>query len=329
MDPMIPRRARQLDFSGTRGQLECFLTTFRSSLPSNVSSIRLQIVKYDVRKPRGHFARLLASPFPKLSELNIGNFLPSPSSLIFTTSKLTSLKLFLPYKKKGQYTLAQFSQILQRHPNLRELDLNQGAIPLSGTPETTIPFVLPQLTDLRLYGTSEPILGFIDFIGMSSPLHNVAIHFDRTPDLTVPALTSALEKTIAAYYDHHGPHHPRKIDVLTIATPRSNHHLAFDARSRSPRSSDFQLQFPWIGGYRCEKVLEETFGLLPSSDVQELTVDGMLPLTHGMLKKMGELSHLRLCGQGYQDIACVLCELFAENPGTSTEPTRKVSNHIY
>ena len=123
-DPTISRRTRQLDFSGTRDQLECFLATFRSSPHSNVLSIWLQVVKYDGCKPRQHFARLLSSPFPKLSKLNIGNFLPSPSSTIFTTSKLTSLKLFLPYNKKGQYTLVQFSGILQHHPNLQELDLN-------------------------------------------------------------------------------------------------------------------------------------------------------------------------------------------------------------
>jgi len=331
MDPAIPKRTHQLDFSGTRGQLEFFLTIFRSTLPSNVSSIRLQIIEYDGRKPRGHFARLLSSPFPKLSKLNIGNFLPSPSSPIFTSSNLASLKLFLPYKKKGQYTLVQFSQILQRHPNLRELDLSHGAIPLSGTPGTPVPFVLPQLIDLRLYGTSEPILEFVDFIGMSSPLYNVAIHFDRTPDLRLPALTSALEKIIAAYYDYQGLHYPRGIDTLTIAAPRSLLHLAFDARSRSPRTSNFQLQFPWIGGFGSKEVLEVTFNLLPSGGVQELAVDGMLPLTGEMLKKMKELLHLRLFNQGNQDIGQTLSALSARGPGTSTKPARKISNftHTY
>ena len=158
---------------------------------------------------------------------------------------------------------------------------------------------------------------------MSSPLHNVAVHFHHTPDLTVPALISALKKTVTAYYDHQGLYHPRKIDTLTTATPRSKLHLAFDARSRSPPTSNFQLQFPWIGGYGCEEVLEGTFGLLPSSDVQELIVDGMLPLTRGMVNKMKELSRLRLYNQGNQDIGWVLNALTVGTQGASAKFTRE------
>jgi len=326
MDPTIPRRTRQLDFSGTRDQLAHFLSTFSSSPPSNVSSIRLQLRRYDGRKPQADFARLLSSSLPKLSKLNVGNFLPNPSSPIFTSSKLTSLKLFLPYKKKGQYTLGQFSQILQQHPDLQELDLNHGAIPLSETPGARVPFVLPRLIDLRLYGTNEAILRFIDFIGMSSPLHRVVIHFDYTPDLTVPALVSAVEKTIMEYYGCRGLGYPRKIETLTISSPRTND-LAFDARPRSPPTSRFELRFPWIGGYRCEKVLERTFCLLPSSNVQEFTVNGMLPLTKGMVEKMTELSHLRLHDQGSDGLRGVLWALSIGDQGASSKSARRASIH--
>ena len=100
MDYTIPSRVCRLDFSGTSDQLAHFLGVFDPSSP-NVPSIRLQIALYENLEPRERFARLLSSSFPKFSKLNIGNFLPSPSSPIFATSKLTSLKLFLPYGVEG------------------------------------------------------------------------------------------------------------------------------------------------------------------------------------------------------------------------------------
>jgi len=234
MDPTIARRTRQLDFCGNGNQLAHFLGVFDSSPPSNVSSVRLQIASYDDREPRENFARFLSSSFPKLSKLNIANFLPSPSSPIFTTSKLTSLKLFLPYEIKGRYTLVQFSQILQQLPDLQELDLNHGAIPPSGKSGTPVPFILPRLVNLRLYGAETAILGFIDLIGMSSPLRNLVIHFDSCSGFTLPALTSAVEKIVMPYYDCQVLDRPRKINSLTISSYPYKHHLAFHARSRSP-----------------------------------------------------------------------------------------------
>jgi hypothetical protein len=100
-DPAIPRRARRLDFSGYNEELVDILSAFDLSRPSKVSSIRLQIQlsdRWNYREPvREEFAHLLSLPFPKLTKLNIGNFLPKSSSPIFTTSNLTSLKLFLAY----------------------------------------------------------------------------------------------------------------------------------------------------------------------------------------------------------------------------------------
>ena len=118
MDPKIPSRIRHLDVSCYYDELEDFLGVFDSNPASNAFSIWLQIARFGNRKPGEHFARFLSSPFQKLSKLNIGGFLPSPSSAIFATSELTSLKLFFPKNQKGKYTLVQFAQILQQQPNL-------------------------------------------------------------------------------------------------------------------------------------------------------------------------------------------------------------------
>ena len=112
MDPEIPRRVRQLNFSGTSEQLTQFFGAFDSSPASNVSFIRLKVSPYDDREPKEHLARFLSSSFPKLSQLDLKNFLPAYSSPIFTTSNLASLKLSLPDGKKNPFILSQFSQFL-------------------------------------------------------------------------------------------------------------------------------------------------------------------------------------------------------------------------
>ena len=328
MDPAISKRIRQLDFSGTSDQLAYFLGAFNSSPPSNVSSIRLQITRHDDREPRERLARLLSASFPKLSTLNIGNFLPDLSSPLFTTSKLTSLKFFLPYEVEGHYTLARFSQLLQQHPNLQRLDLNSAAIPLPGTSEGLVSFSLPRLVDLRLHGMKNDILGFIDLIGMSSPLHNVIIHFDHVPWFTVPALAEAMEKIVVAYYDSQSLDHPRKIHSLTVSSPSSGLHLAFDARSRTAPPSNFKLKFAWIHQLEYESMVEETFDLLPSKDIQDFAVEG-LPLTHRMFEKMKELSHLRISHQDTLTIGRAVDALSLRNRGASTASTTVTLNHLH
>ena len=294
MDPAIPKRARQLDFSGTDDQLVHFLCAFNSSPPSNASSIRLQVPRHLQHRAsvQEDCTPFLSSPFPKLSILDLGNFLPDPSYSIFTTSKLTSLKLFLPYGRVGHYTLAQFSQILQPHPNLQKLDLNHGAIPFRGLSETPIPFVLPQLTDLRLHGAKGAILGFIDLIGTSSPLHDVTICFGQIQDQTGSALAGTLGKTLVTFYDHRpGGHH--KIEALTISLPLDEYNLVFKAHSST---FNLGLHLRWPIGLARDKVEEETLSLSPSEDIQEFSVKS-LPFTRVALQKMKNLLHLRLCNQ--------------------------------
>ena len=323
MDPKIPSRIRHLDFSGYEEELEDFLGVFNSHPASDAFSIRLQATGFDDHGPGEHFACFLSSPFQKLSKLNLGGFLPSPSSAIFTTSKLTSLKLFFPKNQEGKYTLVQFSQILQQQPNLQELDLNDGAIPLPGA---TVAPVLPRLTYLRLHGTDMAILGFIDFIRMSSPLYKVVIHFDSILHRTIPTLATAVKRILAAYYDCQGLDYSRKIDSLAISSPLSEGHLAFDAKSRSLPTSNLELQFAWIGKLGCMKILEKTFDLFPSDNAQELTVN-VLPLTRKMLEKMKGLSHLRLSDQVEQYVGESLDALSLSDRGASTKHTTRVSNH--
>ena len=326
MDPTIPRRTQRLDFSGTSDQLAHFFGAFDPSLPSNALSIRLQI-----HMPwwgnRKKLASLLPSSFPKLSKLNVGNFLPKSSSPIFTTSKLTSLKLFLPYAIKGRHNMAQFSRILRQHPSLQELDLNNGAIPMPGTSGAMVPFTLPRLVDLRLRGMEGDTLGFVDFIGMSSPLHNVAIHLDYLWDPTATALASAVEKILVAYYNCQ--EHPRKIYSVTISSPRQ-FRLVLESRSRSVPTSSLEIKFRATSGLAQDEMVDETFAIFPSDDVQEFTVED-LPLTHRTLQEMENLLHLRLCHQDRWDFGQALDALSLSNPGASTKSASaaSVSDHIH
>ena len=247
IDSGVPKRIHQLEFIGSSEQLPHLLGAFDSVLPSNLSLMRLHIIPYGDREQHGPLSSFLTSSFPKLSQLDLWNLLPDSSSPIFTTSSLTSLKLHFPYQKRNHYTLSQFSQIHQHHPNLQELDLNHGAIPLPGPSSDSAPFTLPRLVGLRLHGVEAAISGFIDLIGMSSPLHDVVVHFIRGPGSPVPALVGTVKKILDGYYECWGLNYTRKVNNFTISYSLDGDHLVFNAQSRSsnPRSN-LELQINGI-----------------------------------------------------------------------------------
>jgi len=313
MDPGISKRIHQFDFAGSSEQLSHLLGNFDSDPPSNMSLMRLQIFPYGDPELRGLFARFPFS-FPKLSHLDLGNFLPDSSSPIFTTSSLTSLKLFLPYRKEDRYTPLQFSQILQQHPNLQELELNHGAIPLPGPSSAPAPFTLPRLVSLRLHGMEAAISGLIDLIDMSSPLHDVVIRFARDPESTVPAFAGAVGKILVGYYECQGLDYPRKIDHFTISYRSEEPRLVFNAQSGSgPKSnprSNLELLFDNIYEHSGEVIVKDTLPLFPLNGVRVFTTNG--PPIYGRLqnlhvfRKMIDVSHLRL---NKQDISPALLAL--------------------
>lgn len=321
MDPAVPKRIRQLDFSGTSVQLENLLGALGTNPPSNASSIRLQIFPYDNREPREHLIHFLSSSFPKLSRLDLLSFLPAPSSPVFTTSGLTSLKLFLPYGKKNRYTLFQFSHILQRHPNLRELELNHGAIPQpvsSGFPP--VPFTLPHLATLRLYGAESAILGFLDLVGMSSPLHNVVVRFSRPQYFDAPALASTVQKVLGGYYECQGLNRPRKANHLTISCSPEKDNITFDIRSHpvpapNPRPN-LKLQFNGICERDMNAMVRVVFPLFPLEDIRGFAFEGSLlhaDVCSEIYGKMKDISYLRLDDV---DLWSALEALSSSNRGT-------------
>jgi len=299
MDPAIPKRIHRLDFIGTSEQLEHLLVAFDSSPPSNLSSIRLQISPHDGREPRASLSHFLSLSFPKLSRVDFGNFLPSSSSPILATTNLTSLRLFLLYPMES-YTLSRFSKILQRHPNLRELDLSCGAIPLPGPSSGLTPFALPQLVDLRLYGGVVAISSFVDFIGMSSPLHDVIIRFDKSYNSTIPKLASAMRSILGAYYECQGLKHPRTINRLAISYNSGKRCIAFDVRSHRSATSDLKsnlrLQFDGTSISAGVEMAKAGISLPPLDGVREFAADGFVSYGDwysGVFRRMGNRSYLR------------------------------------
>jgi len=303
MDPKIPRRVRRLKFSGTSEQLTQFFGAFDSSPASNVSSIRLQISSYDDHEPEEHLARFLSSSFPKLSQLDLENFLPACSSPIFTTSNFASLKLSLPDGKKNPFTLSQFAQFLQRHPNLQELDLSCGAIPLPGPSSCfSVPLVLPRSVNLRLHGTKTAILGFVDLIDISSSLLGVTLCFSNKDFFSVRPLVNTMKQILVTYYKRQRPNHPRKVSRIKISYNSEKRRLVFNSRSHSTHTSNHKsnltFKFYGIGEQTGIMTVEEVFPLFPLDDVQEFTAKGWSAEEEywyrGMFQKMKDLSHLRL-----------------------------------
>jgi len=318
INPGIPKRICQLDFDGTSEQLAQLLGAFDLN-SSDVSFLRLQISPYDSREPREDLIHFLSSSFPKLSYLALVDFFSDPSSPVFTSSSLTSLKLSLPYLKETHYTLSQFSQILQQHSNLQELDLSRGAMPLPGQSSPLAHLILPRLAILRLWGSDVAILGLIDLIGLSSPLQDVVIRFGYDATRTALDVARAAKKTLVAYHGRQGLNYPREIHHLTISYNVEGQRLAFHTRSRPAPAPDlrsnFKLQFDGTSERGGEAAVKETFPLLPVGSIREFTAEG--PAICGdqyswMLQKMEDLSHLRL---NKQDILPMLRAFDSDNQG--------------
>ena len=292
-DTETPRRIRQLKFSGSNKQLEHLLGALDLNSTSITSSIQLHSTYNETLNPGEHLTRFLAMSFPKLSKLDIENFLLDSSSSIFTTSNLTSLKLNLPDNGNRRYTRSQFSQILQHHPNLRELDLRDGATSPADQSGAPVPIVLPQLVDLRLHGTAAVVAGFVDIVSMASPLQNFLIDFQYAYGPILPAFTDTAQKILKAYYECPGLDSPRTANRLSVSSGAFGSGLVFDAASRSTPASSLKLQFH---GTR-SALVQETVPIFPLKHVREFSVDG-LELFAGdwrkVLQKMKRLSHLRL-----------------------------------
>jgi len=77
---------------------------------------------------------------PEFSKLNSGNFPPNPLPQNFTTINRTSSKFFLPHGKKGGYSFAQFSKILQQRLILQEPDSKASMPGLTPLPCSTPSF---------------------------------------------------------------------------------------------------------------------------------------------------------------------------------------------
>ena len=303
-NPGISERIHQLDIICTSLILQIALGAFDPGFPSNVSSLRLWVASNDNREPQGLLARFISSPFPNLSQLDLSGFLPDTLSPIFTTSSLTSLKLSADMHMENHYTLPQFSRVLQQHPNLQELHLDFAAIPLPGPPNTSVPFTLPRLVTLRLFGFWSAISDFIDLIGLSSPLHDVVIHFCRDPTSTVPSLTETAKKIIVGYYECRGLNYPRKVNCFTISYNLDGEQddLILKARSHSAPtpnpSSNLELQFDGMSEHGGEVIVKKAFPLFPLGDVREFVGKGppIYARQHNlqMFREMIHLSHLRL-----------------------------------
>jgi hypothetical protein len=333
MDPGIPNRIRQLDFSGSSQQLENLLGALGSSPPSNASSIRLQIFPNDNHEPRAHLTRLLSSSFPKLSRLDLASFLPAFSSSVFTTSTLTSLKLSLPHGKKDRYTLSQLSHILQRHPNLRELELNLGAIPQLGSSRSPpVPFTLPQLVTLRLYGVEATVLGFLDFIGLRSPLHNVVVRFCSHTNFDARTPASTVQKIFVGYYECQGLSHPRKVSHITISCDPEIHGIIFNIRSYPASTpANLKLRFDGILGRDRDTFVREVFPLFPLDDIRGFAFEGSLlhgKLCSEFLGELGNISYLRLDDV---DLWSALDALSPSDQGTpkAATSTMLIHSHVY
>ena len=319
--PDIPKhaallgRVHLLDFRGENRHFEHLLSAFDPIPPSNASSIRLKITPYHAKNPEDHLVRFFSLSFPKLSNLDIGNFLPDLSSPVFMASNLTSLKISFPFSDASRYTLAEFSKTLQRHPNLQKLDLEDGAMPRVEPSGVPVSCVLSQLTDLKLCGTEGCVSGLMDLIGMSPPLLNVVLRFRYPHRQTVPSLVGPVKKIFGDYYGCTEPARHRKAVHLVIERLRLDHALVFVAKaskSRSAPSPQSTLRLELWGTQKAPEFLH----LFPLKNVKTFSVDGLshfTPQYRTILPKMKRLKHLGLASV---DVDWVVGAVDCRNKGT-------------
>ena len=333
-DTVVPGRIRQLYFSGTGEQSDQFFSTIESTLRSDTSSVRVHISPHSEQDTQDHLTLFLSSSFPKLSKLDIENYQPDPSSSVFTTSSLTSLQLSFPHGTRPQYTLAQLSRILQRYPNLRKLDLRDGALPQIESTELPVPFTLPRLVDLKLFGTVGCIFKLVNLIDTSPPPRSILLCFCYPHDQNVPALIDAVKKILAAYYECEGLDDPRKVDYLSISGADQGP-LIFFTQSRSPPQPTLELQFS-----RADD-LWNIFPLFPSKDTREFAIGGVdldSDEYYTMFRKMKGVLRLHVlelnigpvlealnpydegASKGATRISCWVADLCADKPGHQPVP---------
>jgi len=145
-------------------------------------------------------------------------------------------------------------------------------------------------------------LEFIDFIGMSSPLHDVIICVDRGPIFTIPDLTNTMKKVLVAYFECQELNYPRTINRLAVSYNSQKNHLAFDAQSHRSATSNlkynFRFQFNWIGVLTGIEMVKAGIPLFPLGDMREFAADGFTTSYEdwytGVSQKMKNCSHLRL-----------------------------------
>ena len=315
-DTETPRRIRQLDFNGTREQLKHILGALDSRSTSTTSSIQLHYVHYEKNDNGEHLTRFFSLPFPKLSNLNIDTFLPDPTSSVLTTSNLTSLKLDPPYNDNRRYTQSQLLEVLQHHPNLKQLNLRAGGLPSVENSGELVPIILPCLVDLRLYGMVGTINGFIDLVSMSSPLHNLIIGFQYDDIPSVAAYADTVKKFLTAYYGCKGLAHPRRATYLIVNS--SEDQLTIGAKSHSTSTSYpiYNFEFHGIRGALAQKIIH----LFPLKHTREYDIERLNFFTDDWrrtLRRMKGLLHLRLYGV---DVRPVLNALDLSN-GVYSEAT--------
>lgn len=163
--------------------------------------------------------------FPRLSTLEIRNYLPSSLSPVFTASNLTSLRTYPPDGIKPRYTLAQLSRILQKHPSLREPLLKNCPDPswVRGKTGSLLPSMLVNLT---LCDTAGHTRGLPSFVSTSAPLHDVHLSFPDPRDGRIPSLVKAVKNIPSAYREsfvvksHQTPTSaPRRFDSCSASVP--------------------------------------------------------------------------------------------------------------
>lgn len=201
-NPETLGRLRSLDFKGHASLFDQFLEYFvvrnRASVP-NLQDLRVDISCMGATSGYESFERIsrfFTLSFPKLDTLEIINLGINWNSSFPSFSSVTKLTIKNP-SNVIRPQMIQLLSLLRSNPRMKELDLEDGALPQPDDTGGERGFLrLPDLRSLRLNGGLLPIMRLLEHLRLPPELQYVSITVDavgHSNDAILPRIKPFLQ----------------------------------------------------------------------------------------------------------------------------------------
>ena len=279
------RRLRSFDFEGYASWLEQFLKHFGVVLgrgnTSNLEELRLN-VPFTGTTGHGafeHINRFLSLSFPKLHTLEIINIAIDWDTCFPSISPIVDLTIQNP-PSANRPNMEQLLSFLRRNPHLKELALEDGALPRSDDTRGGKGYLeLPDLRHLELRGDLLPVMRLLEHVKMPPEPQYTSIVVNAT-GLSSDAILSGIKPFLRSYYLSEN-REERRIHGLRLCLNDSLETLLTIATTAKPPAPDVKApQIPFspmnlrIQTYQDKRPLSmEVLRFLPLDNLRDLSLE--------------------------------------------------------